>query len=292
MKFPLLVLSSLLLVQEHVVVITAFTVSSSRSKCSRSTFVLNANAPNPMPWNGEVVSNSDENDNIMGCSIVNTNPDALVDWVVTIDGMEADLGKFSEVIYRKFMMDARQQSFQGFRPGTVPPHLEPTYRAYAMDECARETLLEALQQNNIKPFDSTRQEATFSNICIPPPPVKKPKKKKKKKVKKKKGKKNNDPTAEEAAKAEAENAEPKEPEKEEPIYYGTVPVVAEPEPEPEPVPQWLVFDDVEAAIAGGWKPGQSFSFVANNVRGQKYKSDEGNVVVNSIGGGGRFLFNN
>lgn len=94
---------------------------------------------------------------------------------------EADLGRFSEAIYKKITADAKNQRFQGFRPGTIPPHLEPTYRAFAMDECARETVLEAMQQNNIKPFESSRNNFLLENFCIPPPTKKKAKKKKKKK---------------------------------------------------------------------------------------------------------------
>ena len=91
--------------------------------------------------------------------------------------MEADLGKFSEAIYRKITQDAKKQSFQGFRPGTIPPHLEPTYRAFAMDEAAREATLEAMEQNQIRPFEDARSEFEIGNVSISPP-VKKGKKKK------------------------------------------------------------------------------------------------------------------
>lgn len=133
---------------------------------------------------------------------------------------QADLGKFSEVVYRKVSADAKQQRFQGFRPGTIPPHLEPTYRAFAMDECAREATLEAMQQNNIRPFDDARSMFEIADVSIPPPQKKRKKKKKSKKKKKKSAEATTDP----------EQAE-----------------VVEPEPE------WLTFDDMKGAIDAGWK---------------------------------------
>lgn len=50
-----------------------------------------------------------------------------------------------------------------------------------MDECARETTLEAMQQNNIRPFDEARSMIDITDVTIPPQ-VKKKKKKKKKSV--------------------------------------------------------------------------------------------------------------
>jgi hypothetical protein len=178
--------------------------------------------------------------------------------------VEADLAKFSQAVYKKILADAKQQRFQGFRPGTIPPHLEPTYRAFTMDECARETILEALQQNNIRPFESARSDMTLERFCIPAVEKKSSSKKKSKK--------------------------------------GSV--VNNSEQDPEPVsdkPQWLQFDDMKSAIDAGWKvgfddsfeigcrrvvafmicvslfsflqPGQSFSFVAKNVKGQKIKDE-------------------
>ena len=78
------------------------------------------------------------------------------------------------------MVDAKQQRFQGFRPGTVPPHLLVTYKKFAMDETARETVMEALSQNNVKPFEKSREEATFATVSFVPPKRKKKGKKKKK----------------------------------------------------------------------------------------------------------------
>ena len=180
-------------------------------------------------WQGEVVATEDGR--IRGCSVTQVSPDSVTDWSITIDGVEADLGRFSEAIYKKIMSDAKQQRFQGFRPGTIPPHLEPTYRAFAMDEVARETVLEAMQQNDIRPFDSCRAEMVLEDFQIPP--VKSKKKKKKKS-------KNTDAAMEN----EAEEAEP----------------------------QWRSFDTMKEAINAGWRPGQSFSFVAKNVQGQKLPS--------------------
>jgi len=129
-------------------------------------------------WAGEVASNT-EDGRIRGCMI---SPDGETEFTIRIDGEEADLGKFGVAIYRKLTSDAKRQQFQGFRPGTIPPHLLPTYKAFAMDEVAREAILEAMQQNNIRPFENAREEMEIKEISIPPR-----KSKKKKGGKKKKG---------------------------------------------------------------------------------------------------------
>jgi hypothetical protein len=132
--------------------------------------------------------------------------------------VEADLGKFSEAIYKKLMQDAKQQRYQGFRPGTVPLHLEPTYRAFAMDECARETVLEAMEQNNVRPFTDARNDFVIENVSIPPP------------IKKKGG-------AGKKSKKRKTGTE----ESEEPVMLEEV------------LPQWRSFQDMSGAIAAGWK---------------------------------------
>lgn len=104
-----------------------------------------------------------------------------------------------------------------------------------MDECARETVLEAMQQNNIRPFTDARSGLIIENVSIPPP-VKKGKKKKKGGRKKKN--------------AEIDSTTPEEP------------VVVE-------EPKWTTYETMKEAIDNGWQPGQSFSFVAKNVKGQK-----------------------
>ena len=76
-------------------------------------------------WNGEVASNTNDG-TIRGCTLTQVEG-SMTDWIISIDGQEADLGKFSEAIYRKISSDAKQQRFQGFRPGTIPPHLISTY---------------------------------------------------------------------------------------------------------------------------------------------------------------------
>ena len=83
-------------------------------------------------------------------------------------------------MYRKITNDAKQQSFQGFRPGSIPPHLLPSYKAFAMNEVALEATLEAMQQNNIRPFESCREDILIESISIPPKKQKKKKKRKKK----------------------------------------------------------------------------------------------------------------
>jgi hypothetical protein len=103
---------------------------------------LTASSDGGDAWNGNVVSN-DPTGRIQGCQLTRVG-ESCTDWEVTIDGEEADLAKFSEAVYKKITSDAKQQRFQGFRPGTIPPHLTPTYIAFAMDEVAREATLEAL----------------------------------------------------------------------------------------------------------------------------------------------------
>lgn len=132
-----------------------------------------------------------------------------------LNSNEADLGKFSAAIYKKVMSDAKQNRFQGFRPGTIPPHLEPTYRAFAMDECAREATLEAMEQNQIRPFESARNDITFENVSVLPP---------QQIAKKKKGKK-----AKKTVPSEQDN------------------VVA------DAAPSWKTFDSMKEAIDAGWK---------------------------------------
>jgi len=194
-------------------------------------------------WQGDVV----ESGKIRGCSVTQAG-DSVTEWVTTIDGVEADLGRFSDAIYKQITRDAKKQSFQGFRPGTIPPQLLKTYRAYAMDECARETVLEAMQQNNIRPFTTAREEFRIEQVSIPPPKQKGKKKKNKKKKNKKKG-----------FGSDADGADDE-----------TVEVVSE---EQSAEPQWLYFETMDLAINAGWAPGQSFSFVATNVKGQKVVPD-------------------
>ena len=69
-------------------------------------------------WNGEVAPGAPTG-RIQGCQLARVG-ESLTDWEVKIDGNEADLAKFSEAVYKKITSDARQQRFQGFRPGTIP----------------------------------------------------------------------------------------------------------------------------------------------------------------------------
>jgi hypothetical protein len=222
-----------ILVGLGVVSIDAFTLSwdSFAGHVSRGSQIFTALSAlnDDGTWNGEVSSNT-VGGMIQGCSIRPANSDSSTEWEISIDGEQADLGRFSEAIYKKIMQDAKQQRFQGFRPGTIPPHLEPTYRAYAMDECARETVLEALQQQSIRPFETTRTEIFLKDFQIPPPKQKKPKKKEQKQK--------NDEIVHDVNKEE---------------------------------PSWRTFATMKEAIDAGWRPGQSFSFVAVNVKGQKVR---------------------
>lgn len=194
-------------------------------------------------WNGNVVPGDGQ---IRGCTTQQVEG-TLTEWTIAIDGVEADLGRFSDAIYKKFIQDAKQQRFQGFRPGTIPPHLEPTYRAFAMDECARETVLEAMQQNNIRPFENCRSEMYLYNICIPPVPANK-----RTKTTRKEGK---------ASSVDANTQDPVE----------TGPA------------SWRTFDTMKEAIDAGWKPGQSFSFLAKDVKGQQVKENSDTAGATSLG---------
>jgi len=198
----------------------------------------------PEGWNGEVVSNT-SGGKIRGCTVEKVEGTAT-EWTIQIDGKDADLGKFSDAIYRKYTADAKQQSFQGFRPGTIPPHLLGTYAAFTMDECAREATLEAMQQNNVRPFEDARAEFKIESISIFPP---------KKRAKKKKGKRKKNTNAAEAGTAIEEE------------------------------PKWITFETMKEAISAGWKPGQTFSFIARNVKGQKLL-DQSVVGAKAIGAGG------
>jgi hypothetical protein len=184
--------------------------------------------PASAEWKGEVVSNTPDGV-IQGC-VIEPKEGSLTEWTITIDGIEADLGRFSEAVYKKVVSDAKRERFQGFRPGTIPPFLEPTYRIFAMDECARETVLEAMQQNQLRPFDSARSEMKIENVSIPPPAPKGSSKKRSK-----------------ASSASGEAA----------TEAGS----------------WRTYATVKDAIDAGWRPGQSFSFRAGNVKGQKVKDD-------------------
>ena len=177
-------------------------------------------------WTGEVVNSEDGR--IRGCTVT---PVSETEFTIQIDGNEADLGNFGVAVYKKITSDAKRQNFQGFRPGTIPPHLLPTYRAFAMDEVAREATIEAMQQNNIRPFEAARSDLIFEQVSIPPRPVKKKKGKKKKK-------KNTDQE-----------------------------IVVEEQAEPV----WQTFDTMQEALKAGWEPGQSFSFVATKCKGQQLK---------------------
>jgi len=186
-------------------------------------------------WKGDVVSNSDGN--IMGCNIELVE-DSSTEWIIRIDGAEADLAKFSDAIYKKLISDAKNESFQGFRKGSIPPHLLPTYKAFTMDEVCREAAMEAMQQNDIRPFETAREDMEFSEFSIPPIAPKKKKKKKRKK------------------KTVAAEGEEKNPDDEQAIIV-------------EVVPSWRFYATMKETIDAGWQPGQTFSFVARSVKGQK-----------------------
>lgn len=225
----------------------AFTPHSIQRFPRQLTIITTHHMSDNEEWSGEVVTN--QGGRIKGCTLTKIEG-KISEYQIQIDGVEADLGKFSDAIYKKISADAKQQRFQGFRPGTIPPHIVPTYIAFAMDECAREATLEAMQQNNVRPFEDARTELEFTNISIPP------QKKRKKKKKGGRKKKSQDATASSTAEGEEEEEE-----------------------------TWLTFDNMKDAISAGWKPGQSFSFIANNAKGQQLK-DQNLAGAKAIGAGG------
>ena len=279
-------------VENRICVVESFVVSSS-STLSLSSLVLNDAVQNIRgeiddEWKGEVVPGGSM---MRGCTIQeakkednnndNESPSAsapCTEFVIRIDGVEADLGRFSNAIYKQLMIEAKQQRFQGFRPGTIPPHLYNTYKAYALDETCRETILEAMQQNSIRPFTNARQDMRIEQVSIPPPSKTTAKKKNKKKYKKKKKKSKNNDTDIESDIVVEENVitteeEEEEEEKEE-----------EEKASPSP-PQWQVYKSMDDAIkAGKWVPGQSFSFIATNVKGQNVLSDNDTKGAISLAG--------
>jgi hypothetical protein len=232
----------------------------------------NNNDSNNGSWNGEVTSNP--GGRIQGCSIQLAEGGSKTEWIIKIDGVQADLGRFSDAIYKKITNDAKRERFQGFRPGTIPPHLEPTYRAFAMDECARETVLEAMQQNNIRPFENARLEMKLEQFETPPPPIRQQRSKKKKKTSnKKKGSAVNDTNDDIPAESgvAAEEA------------VVAVPPAADDDTSP-PFASWICYESMKEAIDAGWKPGQSFSFVAVNVKGQQVKDASVTEGARPLGG--------
>jgi hypothetical protein len=215
-------------------------------------------------WKGEVVPEG----TIRGCSVTPVGSGATTnatttltntEWMITIDGIEADLGRFSDAIYKQILQQAKRERFQGFRPGTIPPHLMTTYRVFCMDECARETVLEAMQQNNIRPFTDARSQFVIEQVSIPPPPEAKKDKKAKMSNKKKY------PKGDQNVKLESAIDEPEQKENEESSR------------------KWKYFDTMDGAIQAGWKPGQSFSFVAKNVKGQKVQPEKDVEGAKAIG---------
>ena len=82
-----------------------------------------------------------------------------------------------------------------------------------MNEVAMEATLEAMQQNNIRPFESIRDNIDFEQISIPPRKAKKKKKRKK----------------------------------------GKVDVATMEEEKDEAPPEWQSFDTMKEALKAGWE---------------------------------------
>mmetsp|Transcript_57470 Transcript_57470/g.140261 ORF Transcript_57470/g.140261 Transcript_57470/m.140261 type:complete len:282 (-) Transcript_57470:945-1790(-) len=205
--------------------------------------------------------------------------DISTEWVVQVDGHRADLGAFSKTIFGQIIADAKKQRFQGYRPGTIPPHLQRTYTAFAMNEVAREVVMEAMDQSKIRPFTDARESIKIEDVSfIKPLPSKKSSKKKKGGRKGKSSKKirnkqdasgevneQTSSTSEESSDADKmENAEDSKTTTDE--------------------PEWIRCDNLDEAITAGWKPGQPFNFVAKNVRGQKVLSSSDTAGARPLGG--------
>lgn len=234
---PLLFIGDYSSVQSFLLLSNNHKKGSSSSSCSSLRLSQTQES-----WTGDVVPQG----KIEGCSLQRIS---MTEFTVTIDGVQADLGRFSDAIYKKLLQDAKQQRFQGFRPGTIPPHLLSTYKAYAMDECARETVLEALQQNNIRPFENCRASIEFGDFLIPPTPILSKGKNRKKK---------------------ADLTIALEDDEDGTSQNGTT-VSNE--------STWRSFATMKDALNAGWCPGQSFSFVARKVTGQEIKNDEGATPI-------------
>ena len=280
-----------------------------QSHTTSSLFLSNNNNDNTeasfasgTTWNGEVTSNSKDG-SIRGCliqpapnGVVVPDQDALdrivssskytdtltsnTEWIVQIDGVEADLGRFSLAIYKKLLKDAQQQQFQGYRRGTIPPPLLSTYKAYTMDECARETILEALEQNQIRPFDTCRNEMILCDFSFPPAATTTTSKKSKgknNKGKRKSSKSDSDMTVSEEATIPPTTTTA--------TTTTTVDTTADAVSSDTTTDVnsssnsntrhgWTTYATMKEAIdVGGWQPGQSFSFVAKHVRGQRSLSN-------------------
>jgi hypothetical protein len=241
--------------------------SSSSSSSSSSLHMQNDNNSNR--WNGEVVPNT-EDGRIRGCTIqpvvvVGSNNHQLpedsvitstTEWVISIDGVAADLGRFSTAIYQKVLREAQQQRFQGFRVGTVPSHLLSTYRTIAMDECARETIVEVMQQNHIRPFENCRAEMMLFNFTIPPSLITKRSTKKNPKKKSNRRNSNSDISDTDVTAGTISTTKNND----EGMEYDDTAAASS---------QWNMYGTMKEAIDAGWEPGQSFSFSAKNVRGQQ-----------------------
>jgi hypothetical protein len=66
--------------------------------------------PASAEWKGEVVSNTPDGV-IQGC-VIEPKEGSLTEWTITIDGIEADLGRFSEAVYKKVVSDAKRERFR------------------------------------------------------------------------------------------------------------------------------------------------------------------------------------
>ena len=93
-----------------------------------------------------------------------------------------------------------------------------------MDECARETVIEAMEQNQIRPFTNARVDLVIEQVSIPPP------------LKKKGNKKTGGKKKMKGSSVAAEEGE----------------ALVDGEPGEE-LSLWLTFEDMKGAIDAGWK---------------------------------------
>ncbi len=263
--------------------------SDNNGSISTSESITESSSSSSSSWNGQVASNSKDG-RIRGCVIQpahngvakgsdsldrilskNTETDVSnTEWIVQIDGVQADLGRFSLAIYKKFLNDAKQQQYQGYRRGTIPPPLLVTYKAYAMDECARETILEAMEQNQIRPFETCRNEMILYEFSIPP----QSKTSNSKNTKNSKGKKKSSKTKSEIAVVE-ETTIPTSSATTSDEHEDLVALASTDTTNGNSnssTDGWTTYATMKEAIdIGMWQPGQSFCFCAKNVRGQSVK---------------------
>ena len=102
------------------------------------------------------------------CSITPL-PESNSRFNIAIDGVEADLGKFSLMLFKQILQQAKndptgnQMVFKGYRPGVIPPQYLRKYHAYAMEQTCRETVKEGFSQNgySVAELEGGEEDCSF-----------------------------------------------------------------------------------------------------------------------------------